>query len=69
MPPTPYIEMSVKLLRKHIVSIWGVISGMNGVAMARHGPILNDNEATGYRRFLHASRASRIPCKIQKWPP
>mgnify|MGYP007101497486 CR=1 FL=1 len=26
--------------------------GMNGVAMARHGPIINDNEATGSRKVF-----------------
>ena len=28
-----------------------VILGMNGVAMARHGPILNHSEATGSRKL------------------
>ena len=42
-----------------------MILWVNEVAMARHGPILNHNAATGCRKV---SGAYRIPYNIQKWP-
>ena len=49
-----------------------VVLGMNVVAMARHGPILKDNEATGSRKVLKyltghrdGKQKSKIAAKVQ----
>ena len=48
---------------------------MNGVAMAGHGPILNDNEAMGARKvfrylrgFWDTIKKSKMPAKVPKSP-
>ena len=56
-------------------STLSIIFGTNGVAMARHGPILNDNEAMGsgkVSKYLQGLRDtiknSKMPAKVQKSP-
>ena len=46
---------------------------MNEVAVARHGPILKDNEATGLRKVFKylpglrdANKKSKMAAKVQK---
>ena len=58
-----------------IFSTLSIIFGTNGVAMARHGPILNDNEAMGSRKvskYLPGLRdtitKSKIPAEVQQIP-
>ena len=43
-----------------------VILGMNGIAVARHGPILKDNEAMGSGKVFRYLRGFRDTIKIQK---
>ena len=45
------------------------ILGTKWVAMARHGPILKDNEATGSGKVFKYLRGFRDIIKNQKWPP
>ena len=42
---------------------------MNGVAMARNGPRLWENEATGYRKVFRWLRGLWDAIKNQKWLP
>ena len=44
------------------------ISGMNEVAVARHGPILKDNEATGSGKVFKYLRGFRDTIKKSKMP-
>ena len=48
---------------------FSIVFGMNGVAMARHGPILNDNEAMGSGKVFKYLPGLRDTIKNQKWPP
>ena len=43
-----------------------IIWGVNGVAVARHGPILKDNEATGARKVFRYPRGLRDTIKKSK---
>ena len=45
-----------------------VVSGTNVVAMARHGPILKDNEATGSGKVFRYLPGLRDTIKNRKWP-
>ena len=52
------------------VHIWKcqnlIVSGLNGVAVAPHGPILDHNEATGSRKLFRYLPDLRDPIKYLK---
>ena len=53
------------ILWKYIVLKY-IVSGLKGVAVAPHGPILDHNEATGSRKLFRYLPDLRDPIKYQK---
>ena len=60
-------------LRRNVQMWKSVIWGVNGVAVARHGPILKDNEATGSRNVFKyipglrdTTTKSKMAAKVQQ---